>query len=260
MRRLFPEPGADVDPVDVYASDQRPAPTRRPWLMVNMIQSLDGGTAVDGLSGALGGLADLLIFRAIRAVPDVILAGASTAREESYKPPNLAPELAAIRVARGQAPAPRLAVMSRSANFSPDEAWLEATSDGGRPFLVVPDDAPAHRLEALGDRVEIIEAGTGSVDLAAALSALRRSGAGVVLSEGGPSVNGQLVASDLVDEICLSLSPALVAGGSERIAHGDEPDLIHRFRLSRILHGDDLLFFRYLRPLLSPPHDGPSPG
>lgn len=247
MRRLLPEPATDVDPVEVYAADPRPPRPGRPWLLINMIQSLDGGTAVNGLSGGLGGPADLAVFRAIRALPDVILAGAATARAEKYQPPNLAAELAAQRRARGQSAAPRLAVMSRSANFSPDEAWLEPTNDGGRPFLIVPSDAPSHRLEALGDRVEVITAGHGSVDLGSALGSLGRAGAEVVLSEGGPSVNGQLVAADLVDEVCLSLSPALVAGGSERIAHGDEPDLIHRFRLTRVLSADDLLFFRYTR-------------
>ncbi|MCP5025605.1 MAG: pyrimidine reductase family protein [Actinomycetia bacterium] len=257
MRRLHPGPPTDVDPVEAYASDPRPAHPGRPWLLVNMIQSLDGGTAVDGLSGSLGGPADLTVFRAIRAVPDMILVGAATARQESYQPPNLSDHLAKLRTQRGQAAAPRLAVMSRSVTFSPDEAWLEPTNDGGRPFLIVPRDAPAHRLEALGDRVDVIEAGIGSVDLTAALEALGRAGAQVVLSEGGPSVNGQLVADDLVDEICLSLSPALVAGDSKRIAHGAEPDLIHRFRLTRALIDDDLLFFRYVRPLSLPPDGGP---
>ncbi|MCP3853453.1 MAG: pyrimidine reductase family protein [Actinomycetia bacterium] len=247
MRRLFPEPADSVDPVDIYAADVRTPPAHRPWVLVNMIQSLDGGTAVNGLSGSLGGPADLAVFRAIRAIPDVIVVGAATARQESYKPPNLAGPLAEMRAHRGQAPAPRLAVMSRSATFSPDQAWLEPTDDGGKPFLIVPVDAPAHRLEALADRVEIIEAGSGSVDLAAALGELGRQGAEIVLSEGGPSVNGQLVAHDLVDEVCLSLSPALVAGRSRRIAHGDEPDLIRRFQLTRVLTADDLLFFRYVR-------------
>ena len=247
MRRLLPEPATDVDPVEAYASDSRPARPGRPWVLVNMIQSLDGGTAVNGLSGGLGGPADLAVFRAIRAVPDVILVGAATAREEKYKPPNLAADVAAQRQARGQSAAPRLAVMSRSANFAPDEAWLEPTSDGAKPFLIVPDDAPAHRLDALADRVEVITAGHASVDLRSTMGSLGRAGARVVLSEGGPSVNGQLVAADLVDEVCLSLSPALVAGGSERIAHGDDPDLIHRFQLTRLLAADDLLFFRYTR-------------
>ena len=39
---------------------------------------------MDGRSGGLGGPGDKAVFRALRAVPDVVLVGASTARVEGY--------------------------------------------------------------------------------------------------------------------------------------------------------------------------------
>ena len=45
-------------------------------------------------------------------------------------------------------------------------------------------------------------------------------GASVVMAEGGPSLNGALVAAGLVDELCLTVSPHLVAGTSARVTHG----------------------------------------
>ena len=54
---------------------------------------------------------------------------------------------------------------------------------------------------------EIVVAGEQSVDWGTALRALRSTGAGVLLVEGGPTTNAQLLAADFVDELCLTVSP-----------------------------------------------------
>jgi hypothetical protein len=54
------------------------------------------------------------------------------------------------------------------------------------------------------------------VDLRAALEALAERGMRHVLCEGGPQLNTSLAAAELVDELCLTLSPRLagtVGGG-----------------------------------------------
>jgi RibD C-terminal domain len=78
MRQLLPEHITEVDPVALYTADVRARINDRPWVVVNMITSIDGATAVDGRSGGLGGPADKAVFRALREVPDVILVGAWT--------------------------------------------------------------------------------------------------------------------------------------------------------------------------------------
>ena len=54
-------------------------------------------------------------------------------------------------------------------------------------------------------------AGEARVDLGEALAALHRRGARMVLTEGGPSLLGELIALDLLDELCLTIAP--LAGG-----------------------------------------------
>jgi 5-amino-6-(5-phosphoribosylamino)uracil reductase len=71
--------------------------------------------------------------------------------------------------------------------------------------------------------------------------------ADVVLVEGGPTSNAQLFAADLVDELCLTVSPQLVAGEALRILSGLQMDAPHRMTLDRVLLEDDYLFLRYLR-------------
>ena len=65
------------------------------------------------------------------------------------------------------------------------------------------------------------------------------------MAEGGPSINGQLIAHDLVDELALTLSPALVAGTSSRVAHGALTSF-KRLSLVHVLEEDGSLFFRYV--------------
>ena len=50
VRQLLPEP-ADIDPAAAHAIAARPTPTSRPWVLVNMVASVDGATAIDGVSG-----------------------------------------------------------------------------------------------------------------------------------------------------------------------------------------------------------------
>lgn len=228
-----------------YAADDRPAPAHRPWVLVNMVASADGATAVDGRSGALGGSADRAAFSAIRAVADVILVAAGTARAEGYGPPRTPPALQSLRAARGQSAKPRIALVTRRVDLDlSSELFGDPDS---RCLVVVPEDAPADRVAAAAERADVVVAGTGGVDLAGALGRLREAGASVVLAEGGPSLLGQLVAADLVDELCLTLSPALVAGESARVTHGpDLPDGLAPLRLVRVIEDGGVLLLRYV--------------
>ena len=101
MQRLWPDPGEVDDLAGLVASEARPTHADRPWLLVNMISSLDGAIAIDGRSGGLGTPADKAVFRALRGIADVILVGAGTARAEGYGPPKPTDATRAARVARG---------------------------------------------------------------------------------------------------------------------------------------------------------------
>ena len=54
MRQLLPDPVENIDPMTLYPFDERPGTATRPWIMVNMVTSADGGSTVDGRSGGLG--------------------------------------------------------------------------------------------------------------------------------------------------------------------------------------------------------------
>ena len=69
----------------------------------------------------------------------------------------------------------------------------------------------------------------------------------VCVLEGGPQLNAQMLAADLVDEVCLTVSPKLVGGRSLRAAEGSWSGR-DDWRLAHVLESDGFLFLRYLRP------------
>lgn len=112
-----------------------------------------------------------------------------------------------------------------------------------RVTILTIEDAPEDRVDALSEVADVVRLqATGPDDL---LHYMRM--AKVVLCEGGPSLMGQLVASRLVDEIALTVSPLLAAGASVRIAHGLTANPPLEMKLDGLLHGDRTLFLRYVR-------------
>ena len=89
-----------------------------------------------------------------------------------------------------------------------------------------------------------------TVDLARALEVLRDRGCSVILTEAGPSMFGSLVASRLVDELFLTVSPVLAGrGATARLGLVEGVELVPQTRVAGRLrsvrtHGSHL-FLRY---------------
>jgi riboflavin biosynthesis pyrimidine reductase len=245
MRQLLPVPG-DVDPVAAYLAAPRPAPAGRPWVTMSMVASIDGATAVGGRSGPLGGEPDRAVFRAVRAIADVVLVAAGTMRTEGYGPVRLSAPAAAARADAGRSSEPpRLAVVSGSLDLD-----LTRAAEGPvRPLVLTTEDADPTRRTALAELAEVRAYGRGSVELAPALADLRAEGVGVVVCEGGPSLNASLVVADLVDEWCLTVAPTVVGGDSRRVVHGapEVGDAGQPLELVSLLEEDGVLLGRWVR-------------
>jgi riboflavin biosynthesis pyrimidine reductase len=224
LRQLFPFPLDSVDPLSLYG----PLPSRegRPSVRLNMIASVDGATAVSGVSGGLGGAADRQLFSLLRSVADAVLVGAGTQRAESYGPAALP-----------------IAVVSRSCNLDwRSPFFAEATL---RPVVITVTDVPIVNRAAAEAVADVVIAGRDQVNLGVALGALAQRGVRSVLAEGGPSLNHQLAADGLVDELCLTLSPMLVGGDAKRILSGEGPGVPSRLGLCSLCEQDGFLFLRF---------------
>lgn len=265
MQRLVPSDGsspdlgldaAAIDPL--IAGEARPGSPERPWVVVNMVTSADGATYVDGVSGPLGGEGDFAVFVALRAVADVVLAGSATVTAERYRPPMGDAARRARRTERGQAPLPRLAVVSNRGDI---DLGLPMFADAGpdrRPVVLVADAATSARRAEIERVADVLVAGEDRVDLRRAVSLLGSTlGASVILCEGGATLNGLMLAADLVDEWCTTVAPLLVAGDAARSAIGVPTSEPRRLRLDRVLEHDGELMVRYVRDRATRPEVEP---
>lgn len=228
MHRLLPADRAGPRPLEeLYADLELPhGDGRRAGVAVGMVASLDGATARDGVSGGLGGDADAVAFARLRTACDAIVVAAGTVRAEDYGPPGGGDERRRARRSRGLAEVPGMVVVTASAELDPAaRLFTDPRRDPDVPLVVATcASAPRSRRDALADVAEVVVLGDEQVDLEALLRWCLQRGWARVLVEGGPALNAQLAARDLVDEVFVTIAPALVAGHAARLLDGSALD------------------------------------
>jgi len=208
-------------------------PPDRPHVALMMVATIDGKTTTGSRDEPvmdLGSDVDHAAMRRVEAAADAVLLGARTLRST----PKLWYEKRLMRI-----------VATRSGNLD----------FAGRFFT----DAPAQALVAAPAGAEILapadvgvwRGGEGSVDFAALLRWLRvERGVRTLLVEGGSDLNASLLASDLVDELFLTIAPKIKLGAeTPTIADGLAlpRSEVRGFTLVELHRVEDELFVRYRR-------------
>jgi riboflavin-specific deaminase-like protein len=250
LERLLP-PGVPAGPEEIVGDlgyrDRVAAPARRPYLILNMVSTVDGRASIGGRSGPLGDPADRELFRALRTAVDAVMVGAGTVRTERYR--RIIPDAPSRRSRRerGLSEEPLACIVSDRLDLPAD---LPLLSDPAARVVVITSSAAS--LPATGAQIDYVRAQRdGRLDLRAALAELReRFAAATVLCEGGPHLNSQLLVAGLVDELFLSLSPKLAGGDRRsgetlRILAGAELEPPVELELAGALRSGSRLFLRY---------------
>jgi len=239
--------------------------TDRPAIAVNFVSTLDGVVALDRV-GATGGREisggfepDRFLMGLLRASADAVLVGAGTVRASgtrAWTPARVYPKAAAAfadwRRDLGLATlTPATVVVSASGDIRPDSFDL---SEPDLQVILLTTSAGARRMRALPrpDRVEIVDlCDAERVSIDAIVGFLRERGFELVLSEGGPTLFGELLAAGAVDDLFLTVAPQ-VAGRSaetERLSLveglGFQPSHAPWARLQAVMRSEDYLFLRY---------------
>jgi riboflavin biosynthesis pyrimidine reductase len=188
---------------------------RRPTLYANFVGSADGVVAlpVAGESGAaISGHSepDRFVMGLLRALADAVLIGAGTFRAgggDLWLPetafPAAAEPFANLRTQLGLRPRPLLVVVSASGNIDPAQPAL-------RDCLVLTTAEGENRLQGtLPEGAAIAVMSAQPTTCGAWLDLLHDRGLQTILNEGGPTLFGQLLAENLVDELFLTTSPKL---------------------------------------------------
>ncbi|MBM4420755.1 MAG: hypothetical protein FJ034_04050 [Chloroflexi bacterium] len=218
-----------------YGELRLPRGGDRPYVIANFVSTLDGvvsyGTAGRATARHIsrGSDADRFLMGLLRACADAILVGAAT-----------------LRIERPRAWTPAAIHPASAAAFAELRAALGKKGD---PAPVVVSGSGAVDARALGPDARVLAgARTGEGILDAVTS---ETGARLILCEGGPRLFGRLLAARRIDELFLTLSPALAgrsAGEPRRALVEDTafaPEEAPWGRPVGVRRAGEMLFLRY---------------
>jgi len=230
--------------------------------IVNFVVSLDGRTSYK-LPSHKGGADisnknpnDRLLMSILRAISDIVVVGAGTLRDlphEKWAYDNLVSSyLEDLRILKGSR-RHRVAIVSQSGVLPKSAAVLE---DAGERYdlyiLTTPQGAKVFNHDHPNSRASVVELGEDVVDLNRAFEFMTSElGCRLILSEGGPSLFGQLLKARLVNEIFITISPKIIGDKNTymrpSLVEGVEfnPDNSPQFFIKSLRKAGEFLFLRY---------------
>ena len=223
---------------------------RRPFVQINVACTLDGKLAPHTRQFVpFTSRRDRELLLRLRSGADAVMSGARTV---DLGPVNLGPgplKYRRLRVRKGLAEYNLRVVVSGSASLNPE---AEIFRHRFSPIIVLVSGQAARRrvegLRKVADEVKVC--GETTLDFAMALHWLHEKwNVRRLLCEGGGEVNAGLFRQNLVDEVCMTLSP-LVFGGRDAPTMADGEgisDLAQatRLRLASCKRVGDELFLVY---------------
>jgi riboflavin biosynthesis pyrimidine reductase len=228
----------------------------------NFVTSLDGIVALPEVprSSALisgGDQSDRLVVALLRACADAVVIGAGTFRahggpwtaENAY--PGAAEGFVELRRRLGMKREPTLVVVSGSGR-------LEGATTKLRGVIVATTTLAAERAMEYAGEAEVVAVGeTEPLDVRKIMTMLSGRGLKRILTEGGPTLMGQMLSAGVIDELFLTVSPIVIGGGERpRPTLAAGVDLLSASQVpARLLsvhsHGS-YLFLRYRMPREDP--------
>jgi 2,5-diamino-6-(ribosylamino)-4(3H)-pyrimidinone 5'-phosphate reductase len=201
MREIGLVHGQPLLPAALVATD-------RPYLAINMVATVDGRVRLQAGAKGLGSPTDQNVMSRLRSEADALLHGAGTLRAERFTP-RVPDDLARARVARDQPPYPIGVVVTSSGDLPTEHPYFRTASPDW-PRLVYSAREVANALGRPGIEVHVSRGGT--LDLVAVLADLVGRGIRRVVCEGGPSLNAELFAAGVVDELFVTIAPCILGG------------------------------------------------
>lgn len=232
--------------------------------MVNFVSTIDGvvslgvrdGSDASTISGHSP--ADRYVMAMLRAAADVIVIGARTLIDApghqftaAATAPAYAEELRDYRRALGRETETAPLVIVSARGVLPQHVALERPAT---PATVLTSNAAAP-VEREFPRVNrLVVEGGGLIDGSLLVHTLAREfGARLVLSEGGPTLLGSLVAEDQVAELFLTVAPRVAGRDADHARRGlvegyaAEQQSLHEYSLLSARRSESTLLLRYRR-------------
>jgi len=221
--RLYPLPTREIAPTTIHqdvhiilsndstlglSPDTTTREQSRPYVVLNMVGTVDGKVAIGGRASGIGSEIDRHTMRNLRAGSDAVMIGAGTLRAERLS-------LGLDETARSGRLQPLAIILTTTGEDVPLESNLILHED--QKLLVVAGttihETNAERLRARASVLRITSTPNGCPDLEETLRALKREHAVErLLVEGGPTLGLALISAGLADELFLTIAPKLIGG------------------------------------------------
>ncbi|MEP6870748.1 MAG: dihydrofolate reductase family protein [Anaerolineaceae bacterium] len=196
---------------DYTALDLPEPPNDRPYVLMNMVMSADGKVVIEGTEAGIGSKTDQRLMRELRVNADAVLNGASTLRASGASSRLGDEGLERLRLTNGKPRFPIAVALSRSGDLPLDKIFFTARDFDAVVYLS--DTAPARRRAAIVATGRPVHVVPTDGEIPAMLKHMRQQlGVGVLVVEGGPTINAQMYALGAVDEYFLTLGPVIVGG------------------------------------------------
>jgi riboflavin biosynthesis pyrimidine reductase len=244
MRTLWPPGDGDLSDEDLEALYLTPEGRH---VRANFVLSVDGAAEFDGRSRPLATADDTTVFGILRAVSDVVLVGARTARREDYGPAKVAESRRRRRLARGQTPQPPVAVVTARGDLDPESRLFSGSGAPGyvAPLVFVGEGIAADRRRTLDKVAEVVECRGKVVSMTDVVEALWGRGLQRVLCEGGPMVVSELLGRGLLDELCLTHTSVVAGPGRATLTTGVPFAAPVHLDMQLLIRGEGALLGRY---------------
>jgi riboflavin biosynthesis pyrimidine reductase len=249
---------------ELYGDLQFPMYVDKPYVVANLVTSLDGVVSFD-LPGHPGGgdisgsnPHDRMVMGILRAAADAVIVGAGTLRatpghvwtaEHIY--PQLKDDYKIFRKNLGKSPSPLNVIVTTRGEI---DLNLPLFQSSGVPVLIVTSPAGAIRIRSNSPpqsaRVLVLEKGRLSTqNILKEVNAIVQGS--LILVEGGPHLLGDFIAEQCLDEQFLTLAPQIVGRngdlGRPGLVAGNNfaPENPVWGTLLSVKRGGSLLFLRY---------------
>jgi 2,5-diamino-6-(ribosylamino)-4(3H)-pyrimidinone 5'-phosphate reductase len=237
--RLYPLPAREI-PVDAIYGDLELPPVERidaprPYVIINMVSSVDGKAAIGGKASRLGSQTDRQTMRNLRSKADAVMVGANTLRAEKLS----------LGLDSNHPDRDPLAVILTKGGALPLETNL-IIGEGQELLVISPRGTALQRPEGAGHSLPPTFSQSGEVDVGEMLKMLKRDySVDLLLVEGGPTLNHSLISANLADELFLTLAPKVVGDTRQPTIFTDPTPAIRDLTLLSAYLADEELFLRY---------------
>lgn len=232
----------------IYPNLKFPSKKDRPFFFTNFVSTVDGKVQVrNGESyWPIGSETDFQTLLDLRAAADILIHGKNTALGFNHLGRIHSDEFRKRRAKLGQVV--DLAYLIVTNDASDDLVPFLKNDFGAKAFIVTTEKAQVS--DQLAPWVNVLRFGKDSVDLKAVSNWLFEQKFKVALMEGGPTLLGEFLKEDLIDEIFLTIAPKIFGnepGKTLTLVEGVlfTPEQVKKLKLLSVKQIEDELYLRY---------------